>query len=140
MPDLPLKGVRILETSDILALPMAMSMMADMGAEVIHVEYASRPNFYRFLGPYPESNPGANWHDRSAAFNTSNRSKLSLTLNLGHPRGKEVFLELVKRSDVVAENFSGDALHVVSHRSVDHRSPVSHRSVDHRSPVRPPVT
>ena len=106
MPDLPLKGVRILETSDILALPMAMSMMADMGAEVIHVEYASRPNFYRFLGPYPESNPGANWHDRSAAFNTSNRSKLSLTLNLGHPRGKEVFLKLVKRSDVVAENFS----------------------------------
>ncbi len=106
MPDLPLKGIRILETSDILALPMAMSIMADMGAEVIHIEYAQRPNFYRFLGPYPESRPGVNWHDRSAAFNASNRSKLSLTLNLGHPKGKEVYLKLVNISDVVAENFS----------------------------------
>ncbi|MBI2171697.1 MAG: CoA transferase [Chloroflexi bacterium] len=106
MPDLPLKGIRILETSDILALPTAMSIMADMGAEVIHVEYAQRPNFYRFLGPYPESRPGPNWHDRSAAFNASNRSKLSLTLNLGSPKGKDVFLKLVEVSDVVAENFS----------------------------------
>ncbi len=106
MADLPLKGIRILETSDILALPMAMSMMADMGAEVIHIEYAGRPNFYRFLGPYPETRPDANWHDRSGAFNASNRSKLSLTLNLGSDQGKEVFLSLVRISDVVAENFS----------------------------------
>ncbi|MBI4201781.1 MAG: CoA transferase [Chloroflexi bacterium] len=106
MADLPLKGIRILEASDILALPTAMSIMADMGAEVIHVEYHQRPNFYRFLGPFPESRPGANWHDRSAAFNASNRSKLSLSLNLGSPKGRDIFLKLVKKSDVVAENFS----------------------------------
>ena len=72
---LPLQGVRIIETSDILALPMAMSILGDMGAEIIHVEYAQRPNFYRFLGPFPEGDPGINWHDRSGAFNGSNRSK-----------------------------------------------------------------
>ena len=46
---LPLQGVRIIETSDILALPMAMSILGDMGAEIIHVEYAQRPNFYLSL-------------------------------------------------------------------------------------------
>jgi benzylsuccinate CoA-transferase BbsF subunit len=103
---LPLSGIRIIETSDILALPMAMSILGDMGAEIIHVEYAQRPNFYRFLGPFPDGDPGINWHDRSGAFNGSNRSKKSFTLNLSEDSGRELFKELVSISDVVAENFS----------------------------------
>ena len=103
---LPLQGVRIIETSDILALPMAMSILGDMGAEIIHVEYAQRRNFYRFLGPFPEGDPGINWHDRSGAFNGSNRSKKSFTLNLSEDSGRDLFKHLVSISDIVAENFS----------------------------------
>jgi benzylsuccinate CoA-transferase BbsF subunit len=106
MSKLPLEGVRILEASDALALPHATHILGDMGAEIILVEHAGRPNMFRFLGPFPDNEPREDSWNRSGSFNQWNRNKLSLTLDLSHPKAKDIFKALVKVSDVVAENFT----------------------------------
>lgn len=92
----PLKGIRVLDLSWIVAGPQATRILADFGAEVIRIEYEGRPDAIR----------GGRGGRSSGMFNNLNRNKLSATLNLNHPKGVELFLRLVKVSDVVVENFS----------------------------------
>jgi len=102
MAELPLKGVRIVDTCIYWAGPMATVLLADLGAEVIKIESIQRLDHLRLLGGWP-SPDGYEW---SAVFNGANRNKYGITLNLNHPRGKEIFRSLVKIGDVVTENFS----------------------------------
>ena len=87
-------------------------LLADMGAEVIQIELLDRPDPWRggypprLSGTYPDNQPGDRPYNRNAAFNSVNTNKFGITLDLNYPEGKDLFLELVSISDIVAENFS----------------------------------
>jgi crotonobetainyl-CoA:carnitine CoA-transferase CaiB-like acyl-CoA transferase len=102
-PSAPLAGVKILDLFWILAGPGATRMLADYGAEVIHVESTSRLDTLRVIPPYQYANP----HPEGAGgFQCANANKLGITLDLASPEGREIALELVRRSDVVTESFA----------------------------------
>lgn len=95
----PLDGLLILDVSRVLAGPYCTMILADYGARVIKVEHPARGDDTRHWGP--PFTPGG----ESAYFLAANRNKESLTLDFKQPRGKEIFLELVRRADVLIENF-----------------------------------
>ena len=101
----PLAGIRIIEHGQLLAVPAAARMLADLGAEVIKVEPAFRLDTHRQT-TYPDNDPGERFWDRGGTFHSENRGKLGLTLNLRHDAAVEVFKDLVRVSDVVMENFT----------------------------------
>jgi len=90
----PLAGVRVLDLSQWLAGPAAAALLGDFGAEVIMIELPA-------TGPAASDGPGS----RGPGFPVTNRNKKSVTLDVRSPRGREVFLELARSSDVVVENF-----------------------------------
>ncbi len=92
-----LDGVRILDMSQMLAGPYCTMLMADLGAEVIKIESPGEGDRIRQMGIYRIGG-------QSAYFLSINRSKKSLTLNLKSEKGRELFYELVKKSDVVFDN------------------------------------
>ena len=98
----PLKGIRVADFGQIVAMPFTAQVLAWLGAEVILVETQERLTT-RVWPPFAESIPGVN---RSGGFNTINNDKLGCTLNLRDPEGLELARSLVSISDVVAENFS----------------------------------
>lgn len=87
-----LDGLRILDFSWLMAGPYATRILADFGAEVIKVQS-------RKTATGAESNA-------THYFNTWNRNKLGITLNMNHPKARDIALRLVKISDVVMENFT----------------------------------
>ncbi len=93
----PLKGIRVLDLTRILAGPYATMILRDLGAEVIKIEQPGTGDEARDFGPFK--------NDFSLYFMSVNRGKKSITLNLKAQRGKELFLELVKGSDILVENF-----------------------------------
>ena len=106
---LPLEGIRVLDSSYVFALPYAGGLLADMGAEVIKVEGPGRPDITRtggFAGNFPEHDLGEDWWNRPSTYNLIHRGKRSLTLDLTDERGRDVFRQLVRVSDVVMENFT----------------------------------
>jgi crotonobetainyl-CoA:carnitine CoA-transferase CaiB-like acyl-CoA transferase len=106
---LPLNGIRVLDSTYVFALPYAGGLLADMGAEVIKVEGPRRPDTTRsggFSGAYPENELGDDWWNRPSTYNLLHRGKQSLTLDMTDPKGRELFMELVKVSDIVMENFT----------------------------------
>ncbi len=102
MADLPLQGVRVIDACIYWAGPMATSLMADLGAEVIKIESIQHLDHLRLLGGWPTPD-GYEW---SAAFSGANKNKYGITLNLTHEKGRDIFKKLVKIGDIVAENFS----------------------------------
>ena len=94
----PLKGIRVLDLTRILSGPFATMILGDLGADVIKVEHPSGGDGSRGNGPFLAGG-------YSSYFLSINRNKRSITLDLAHPRGKEILLELVKQSDVLVENF-----------------------------------
>jgi crotonobetainyl-CoA:carnitine CoA-transferase CaiB-like acyl-CoA transferase len=108
---LPLAGVRILDLGQFWAAPNAGRAWGDAGAEVIKVESCRRPDPLRIQARriYPDHDPGGadgdHWN-RSGMVNERNRNKLSLALDLGAERGRDLFIELVKHADVVSQNYS----------------------------------
>jgi CoA:oxalate CoA-transferase len=96
----PLKGIRVLDVSRVLAGPYCTMNLADLGAEVIKIELPGHGDDARRFPPMiPNSND-------SAYFYGINRGKVSVTLDLRSAEGAAVFMELVAISDVVVENFS----------------------------------
>jgi formyl-CoA transferase len=89
-----LGGVRVLDLSQWLAGPAAAALLGDFGAEVIMVELPT-------TGPASIDGPGS----RGVGFPVTNRNKRSITLDVRSPSGRKVFLELVRLSDVIVENF-----------------------------------
>jgi len=96
-----LEGIRVVDLSHVLAGPTATMILADLGAEVIHIE-PPRGDDAREYGPFA-GEPGKN---RSAYFVSLNRNKKSLVLDLKQERGKQVLRELIQRADVLVENYS----------------------------------
>jgi crotonobetainyl-CoA:carnitine CoA-transferase CaiB-like acyl-CoA transferase len=102
---LPLKGVRILELGMVFVLPYAITPLAALGADVIKIEAASRPDQVRW-GPPPDNAPREDGYNHGAHFQALNRNKRGITIDLVKPGGRDLFLRLVAVSDVVAENFT----------------------------------
>ncbi|MBI5359194.1 MAG: CoA transferase [Planctomycetes bacterium] len=95
---LPLNGVRVLDLSRMLAGDYGAMIMGDMGAEIIKIEDPDEGDPLRKMPPHFLA-------CESAYFLSINRNKKSMVLNLTKPEGQEVFYQLVKKSDVVFDNF-----------------------------------
>lgn len=98
-----LEGIKVLDFSWVGAGPLATKYLADFGAQVIKVESRKHLDLGRLSAPFKGniSDP-----DRSLFFLHSNTSKLSITLNLQHPKGIKIAKKLVLLADVVMENFA----------------------------------
>jgi crotonobetainyl-CoA:carnitine CoA-transferase CaiB-like acyl-CoA transferase len=105
---LPLEGIRIADLTAVWAGPYATRLLGDLGAEVIKVESPRNPDLLRALG-FAAPDTERPWN-RAAYFNHNNRNKLGCTIDLAKPRGKAVFLDLVKRCDVVIENYRAEVM------------------------------
>ena len=99
----PLEGVKILDLFWVLAGPGSTRMLADYGAEVVHVESPSHPDTLRVIPPYQFNNPNL---EGSGAFQSANANKLGITLDLSSEGGREIALDLVSWADVVTESFA----------------------------------
>jgi len=95
--NLPFHGVRILDLSRLLPGPLCSMLFADFGADVIKIEDPKGGDYIRQWPPFI---------GKSSGFHVVlNRNKRSLTLNLKDPKGREIFLQLVRSADVVLESF-----------------------------------
>jgi len=101
---LPLSGMRVVSFDHVLAGPYGMTLLAELGADVIKVE-SRRGGLdpFRFFGTGQDPN-------LSPRFLEFNRNKRSMTVNLKHPKGPGVIMDLVRRSDGVIDNFSVDVM------------------------------
>ena len=99
----PLKGIKILDLTHMVAGPYGTMILADLGAEIIKIEPPLTGEITRgLLKDDPENSV-----DGIGAYHlTLGRNKKSLTLDLKSPPGLNIFYELVKRADVVIDNFS----------------------------------
>ena len=102
---LPLAGVRIVEMGQLIAIPHAVKLLGDMGAQIIRIESCARLDNYRTSSMYENKGEGRHW-DRAANFYEQNRNKYSLTLELNDDDCIAALRELVSISDVFAENFT----------------------------------
>ncbi|MEK7709421.1 MAG: CoA transferase, partial [candidate division NC10 bacterium] len=93
----PLAGVRAVDLTRVLAGPFCSMMLGDMGAEVIKVEEPGKGDDTRTWPPFSGG--------ESTYFMSVNRNKKSLTLNLKAPEGQRILRRLIRRSDVLLENF-----------------------------------
>jgi benzylsuccinate CoA-transferase BbsF subunit len=94
MSVLPLEGIRVADFSWVLAGPIATRILGALGADIIKIETRKRPEL----------------SSRTGNFYEINTSKRGLTLDLSQPRGREVVKEIVRRSDVVVENFAAGVM------------------------------
>src|ERR1017187_5972525 len=99
----PLSGLRVLDLTRVLAGPFCTMILGDMGADIVKVEQPIRGDDTRSWGP-PFLGP------ESAYFLAINRNKRGITLDLKQPRGQEILRQLIRKSDVVIENFKPGTL------------------------------
>ncbi len=126
-PTLPLDGIRVLDMTVVWAGPYATCMLGDLGAEIIRIDNPSvfpsatrgvlaRPpkeiieEIGGIFGGYPDGDPGDRPWNRVALFNAHARNKKSATLDLRNASGREAFLRLAERCDMMIENNSVDLL------------------------------
>lgn len=95
-----LEGIRVIDLSHVLAAPTATMILADLGAEVIHIE-PFRGDDARTYGPFA-GEPDKN---RSAYFISLNRNKKSMVIDLRREKGKNILRALIGKGDVLVENF-----------------------------------
>lgn len=95
---LPLAGIRVLDLSRVLAGPMCGMALGDFGAEVIKVEHPGRGDDTRDWGLRVGET-------ETAYFNSMNRNKRSITLDLQKPEAVQIVLDLARQCDVVIQNF-----------------------------------
>lgn len=100
--DLPLKDLRVLDFTVMLAGPYATMMLADCGAEVLKIERPGTGDNTRSIGPFSGADPA---RQAGGFFLSISRNKKSVTLDLKHPKGTELAKGLAAKSDVVIENF-----------------------------------
>ncbi len=103
MDSMALEGIRVVDFTWVWAGPYCTKQLADMGAEVIKIETATRADEVRRGPPHRDGVPGLN---RNGRFNFFHRNKLSCAINLKAPGGLELVNELVATSDVVVSNFT----------------------------------
>ena len=115
MKNTPLEDITVLDLTTALAGPFATLLLAGLGARVIKIENpAGGGDSCRSNAPYLGSEGGtlARRHDDDISVSALNRlrNKLGVTLNLKHPEARGIFADLVRKSDVVVENFSRGTL------------------------------
>lgn len=98
----PLAGLRMVELTANWAGPIAGRHFGDLGADVVKIELQTKPATRALI--YPVDDIWPDFFHRSGYFNKLNRNKRGIALDLSKPRGKQLFLELVKQADVVLEN------------------------------------
>ncbi|MEQ8186904.1 MAG: CoA transferase [Candidatus Eremiobacterota bacterium] len=98
METFPLESIKVLDFSRLIAGPYCTMLLGDMGADVIKVEQPGKGDDSRAFGP-----PFIN--GESVYFFSFNRNKKSITVNLKTEKGKEIIKELIKKADVLVENF-----------------------------------
>lgn len=92
-----LSGLRILDLGTMVAGPVACTLFADFGAEVIKVEVPKRGDTVRDLGPFVDG--------KCLYWSVEARNKKSITLDLRQPEGRDLLLQLIEQADAVVENF-----------------------------------
>ena len=97
-PPGPLAGIRILDLTWVLAGPYAAMILCDLGAEVVKVERPPHGDVARTTGPFV--------NNESMYFQSVNRGKKSISIDLRSSEGHDLFLQLVDEADVVMENFT----------------------------------
>lgn len=97
-----LDGVRVLDLSHLLFGPFAAQMLGDLGADVIKVERPGSGDLFRDLPPFFNQKLGG---IENPSFIAWNRNKRSIALDMKHPEGKAVLLDLVAKADVLLQNF-----------------------------------
>jgi crotonobetainyl-CoA:carnitine CoA-transferase CaiB-like acyl-CoA transferase len=107
--ELPLAGVRVVDLGQVWAGPYAAMLLADQGADVIKVESPSRWDPNRCVVP-PGGGREQGWWNTGAYFQEYNRNKRSLALEIAHPRGRDVLAAIVRRADIVIENYRAGVL------------------------------
>ncbi|MFM8598521.1 MAG: CaiB/BaiF CoA transferase family protein [Mycobacterium sp.] len=93
-----LDGIRVIEVGTLISGPFAGRLLGDMGADVVKIEPPGAPDPLRTWGQ-------AELHGHHFFWTVHARNKRSVTLDLRQPRGREIFLELAERSDIIVENF-----------------------------------
>jgi crotonobetainyl-CoA:carnitine CoA-transferase CaiB-like acyl-CoA transferase len=123
----PLEGVRIADLTWLLAGAGGPRLLASLGAEIIRIEWRDRLDFLRYMPPFaPTKNEAAakagamdlsglskdsvRSVNRSGYFNDINAGKKGVSLNMAHPKGRELFKRLVAVSDVVVEAFTAETM------------------------------
>lgn len=99
-----LSGITVVDLTRVLAGPYCTMILGDLGADVIKIEMPERGDDTRHWGP-PFTKDG-----QSAYFLSANRNKRSLTLDLKSERGQEVLAQLIRRGDVLVDNFRAGTL------------------------------
>ncbi|MFO7166206.1 MAG: CoA transferase, partial [Mycolicibacterium hassiacum] len=94
----PLDGIRVIEIGTLISGPFAARLLGDMGAEVIKIELPNAPDPLRTWGQ-------AELDGHRFFWTVHARNKKAITLDLRKPAGRELFLDLVERSDIIVENF-----------------------------------
>ncbi len=99
----PLSNIRVADFGWIWAGAWAGQYLGYLGADIVHIESRLHPDLVRGLQPFADNEMGL---ERSGYFAIANRGKRSITLALANPDGQNLAREIIKRSDVVTENFS----------------------------------
>ncbi|HET8842865.1 MAG TPA: CoA transferase, partial [Ktedonobacteraceae bacterium] len=103
MTELPLKDLKIVDLSWVVAGPLVGRALADYGAQVIRIESETRVETARVVGPFHGGKAGA---ENSALYGNVNAGKLGMALDLSVEAAREVVRDLVRRADVLIEAFS----------------------------------
>jgi len=101
----PLAGITIIDVTRVVAGPYCAQMLADLGATVIKVEHPSDPDYVRSFPPFVAGAEPGSAPAGSGYFAQYNRHKLGVSLDLKHPDGKALFIEMIAKADIVMENF-----------------------------------
>ncbi|HEX7436472.1 MAG TPA: CaiB/BaiF CoA-transferase family protein [Caldimonas sp.] len=101
----PLSGLTVIDVTRVVAGPYCAMMLADLGATVIKVEHPSDPDYVRDFPPRLGATDAGAAAGGSGYFAQYNRHKLGVSLDLKHADGKALFIDMVRKADVVIENF-----------------------------------
>ena len=138
VPGGPLADVVVVDLSRALAGPHAAMMLGDLGARVIKVETPDGGDDTRSWGP--PFMPGSDGAAHSTYFLSCNRNKESIALDLKSDDGRDTLAALVRRADVLVENFRPGVLDRLgfSRRAAARAQPAARRAVDQRLRSRRP--
>lgn len=98
----PLSGIRVISFGSLAAMPFAGTLMADYGAEVIHLERPEVGDQFRIIGPF-STNDGKRIGNNQVQM-ARNRLSMEMEVNLNIPESREVFFDLIRQSDIFMEN------------------------------------
>lgn len=105
-----LNGIRVLDLSRVLAGPWCGQILADLGAEVIKIERPKVGDDTRSWGPPWMKDDSGQDTQEAAYYQSTNRNKLSVAIDIASPDGQELIKALIQDTDVVIENYKAGSL------------------------------